>query len=101
MAVVRRLRSAITTKFGRSKLANDGTRFGPGQPIVTPTSIRAEMIAQYGDLEREGLVEDADGFATNLVVERDANDTSRVNVLYPPNLINGLRVFAALVQFRS
>lgn len=29
--VLRRLKSVITSKYGRHKLANDGTRFGPGQ----------------------------------------------------------------------
>lgn len=99
--VIRRLRGVVTTKFGRSKLASNGTRFGPGQPIVTPNIIRAELIAQYAQLERLGLVENAEGFAANLVVERDENDPSRVNVLYPPDLINGLRVFATLAQFRA
>lgn len=99
--VVRRLRSAVTTKFARSKLANDGTRFGAGQPIVTPNIIRAELVAQYAEMERDGLVEDAQGFAEATIVERDANDPSRVNVLYAPNLVNGLRIFAVLNQFRS
>ncbi|VTN15515.1 Mu-like prophage tail sheath protein gpL [Raoultella terrigena] len=38
MFVTRYLRTAVTSKFGRMKLAADGTRFAPGQPIVTPTS---------------------------------------------------------------
>lgn len=39
--VLRRLKSVITSKYGRHKLANDGTRFGPGQAIVTPSVIRS------------------------------------------------------------
>jgi phage tail sheath gpL-like len=35
-----------------------------------------------------------------LIVERDSNDPNRVNVLYPPDLINQLRMFAVLAQFR-
>ena len=35
-----------------------------------------------------------------LLVERDPNDPNRVNVLYPPDLINQLRIFAVLAQFR-
>ena len=37
---------------------------------------------------------------TYLFVERDPNDANRLNVLYPPDLINQLRVFAVLAQFR-
>lgn len=101
MAIIRRLRTATTQKFARSKLANDGTRFGPGQPIVTPAIFKAELVAQYAQLEAEGLVEDAEGFAAATVVLRNPTDQSRLDVLYAPNLINGLRVLAVLAQFRS
>ena len=98
--IIRRMQSVITSKYGRHKLASDGTRFGAGQPIVTPSTIRGELIAQYAKLESEGHVENADLFAEHLVVERDSNDPSRVNVLFPPDYINGLRIFALLNQFR-
>jgi phage tail sheath gpL-like len=98
--IVRRLQSVITSKYGRHKLASDGTRFGAGQPIVTPSTIRGELIAQYAKLELEGHVENAELFAEYLIVERDSQDPSRVNVLFPPDYVNGLRVFALLNQFR-
>jgi hypothetical protein len=47
-----------------------------------------------------GLVEDIRNFKAHLLVERDPNDPNRVNVLYPPDLINQLRIFAVLAQFR-
>lgn len=95
-----RQRQAITSKFPRHKLANDGTRFGPGAAIVTPKIIKGELIAQYATDEYNGLVEDARAFAKNLIVVRDGTNPNRVNVLYPPDLINQLRVFAVLAQFR-
>ncbi|WP_439852477.1 phage tail sheath subtilisin-like domain-containing protein [Pseudomonas syringae] len=98
--IIRRLQGIITSKYGRHKLANDGTRFGAGQPIITPSTIRGELIAQYARLEEEGHVESAETFAQHLIVERDGNDPSRVNVMFPPDYINGLRVFALLNQFR-
>lgn len=99
-ALFRSQRQAITSKYPRHKLADDGTRFGAGQAIVTPNIIKAELIAQYRFDEFLGRVENADAFKANLVVERDANDPNRVNVLYPPDLINQLRIFAVLAQFR-
>ncbi|WP_242173677.1 MULTISPECIES: phage tail sheath subtilisin-like domain-containing protein [unclassified Pseudomonas] len=99
--VIRFLRTRITSKYGRHKLANDGTAFGPGQAIVTPMVIRGELIAAYGELERMGLVENAEMFKANLIVERDSNNPNRLNVLFPPDLVNQLRVFALLYQFRS
>ncbi|HEV7286020.1 MAG TPA: phage tail sheath C-terminal domain-containing protein, partial [Kaistia sp.] len=98
--IIRRMRSAITTKYPRHKLANDGTTFGAGQAIVTPKIIKAELIAQYSAMEELGLVENMEAFKAALVVERDANDPNRINVLYPPDLVNQLRIFAVLAQFR-
>ena len=98
--ILRRLRAAITQKFGRHKLADDGTRFGAGQAIVTPRIIRAELIAQYRVMETLGLVENGEAFASNLLVERNIDDPNRIDVLFPPDLVNQLRVFAVLAQFR-
>ncbi|ELY9614290.1 phage tail sheath subtilisin-like domain-containing protein [Salmonella enterica] len=98
--VLRALETCVTSKYGRSKLANDGTRYGSGQSIVTPSVIKAEMCAQYQIMEEAGIVENFDLFKKYLVVERDANDPNRVNVLFPPDYINQLRVFALVNQFR-
>lgn len=98
--VIRRLRYVVTQKYPRHKLANDGTRFGAGQAIVTPSVVRGEILSEYAALEEQGIVENAKAFAANLIVERDANDPNRLNVLYPPDLVNQLRVFAVLAQFR-
>lgn len=95
-----RQRATITSKFPRHKLANDGTRFGAGSAIVTPKIIKGELIAQYAEDEWLGLVENPRAFAANLIVERDGNNPDRLNVLYPPDLVNQLRIFAVLAQFR-
>ena len=98
--LLRNQKHAITSKFPRHKLANDGTKFGPGQAIVTPGIIKGELIAQYQMDSYNGLVEDLRNFKRYLLVERDPNNPNRVNVLYPPDLINQLRIFAVLAQFR-
>lgn len=98
--ILRTLRTAITSKYPRHALANDGTRFGPGRAVVTPAVIRAELVAAYRGLERSGLVENAEAFKAALIVERDSGNPNRINVLYPPDLVNQLRIFAVLAQFR-
>lgn len=98
--LLRNQKQAITSAFPRHKLADDGTRFGPGQAIVTPGLIKAELVAEYRQDMFNGLVENIAAFKANLIVERDVNNPNRVNVLYPPDLINQLRVFAVLAQFR-
>jgi len=98
--VMRFLKSIITSKYGRHKLADDGTRFGAGDALVTPLSIRAELITAYQELERRGIVENSELFAKYLIVERAADNPNRLNVLFPPDYVNQLRVFALLNQFR-
>lgn len=98
--VLRTLETCVTSKYGRVKLANDGTRYGSGQAIVTPSVIKAEMCAQYQIMEESGIVENFDTFKKYLVVERSATDSNRVNVLFPPDYVNQLRIFAVQNQFR-
>lgn len=92
-------RSRMTSKFPRQKLANDGTRFGAGQAIVTPKIVKAETIALGGEWEERGLVEDMAQFKADLIVERNAEDHTRVDVLLPPNLVNQLHILAAQIAF--
>ena len=101
MFVIRYLRTQVTSKFGRMKLAADGTRFAPGSAIVTPNIIRADQIASYQTLEWNGYVQDAAAFAENLIVEQNSQNPNRVDVLWPGTLMNQLRVFALLSQFRT
>lgn len=98
--VLRFMRSAISSKFARTKLAANGTRFAAGSAIVTPNMIRAELIAQYRELEFNGLVQGGDTFRDGLIVEQNASNPNRVDVLWPGILINQLRIFAVLAQFR-
>ncbi|EBV5082436.1 phage tail protein [Salmonella enterica subsp. enterica serovar Minnesota] len=100
MFVMRWLRTQITSKFGRMKLARDGTRFAPGLAIVTPSTIRAELIAQYKYLERNGYVQGSAAFAKGVQVKQDSINPNRVNVLWTGTLINQLRVLALINQFR-
>ena len=94
------IRARIALRFPRYKLANDGTNFAPGQAIVTPRVIRAELLGLFRELEQVGLVENFDQFKQDLLVVRSTSDPNRVNAVIPPDIINQFRVFAAAVQFR-
>lgn len=94
------LRNYILGKYPRHKLASDGARFGLGQAVVTPKLIKAELLAKFRQWEEAGLVENFSQFKSDLVVERNAADPNRLDVLLPPDLINGLRVSAIKVQFK-
>ncbi len=93
------VRIRINSKFPRHKLADDGTAYSPGQAIVTPLEIRAELLHLAREWESAGLMENFAQFRTDLVVERNATDRNRVDALIPPDLVNQFRVFAAAVQF--
>jgi phage tail sheath gpL-like len=101
MAVIRALSGMVASRYARSKLAVDGTPIAPGSNIVTPSIVRGDLIALYQKLEAQGLVENSALFAQGLVVQINAANPSRLDVLFDPDLIQGLRVFAGLVQFRN
>jgi len=92
--------SMFTGKFPRTKLAADGFPLRPGQNIVTPSVIKGAILSMYNTWIRLGWVENVTDFATNLIVEKNASDPNRVDVLLPPDLVNQLRVLATKVQFR-
>lgn len=94
------VRARIALRFPRYKLADDGTNFAPGQAIVTPKIVRAELLALFRELEFAGVVEGFDQFKADLLVVRSDADPNRVNAVIPPDVINQFRVFAAAVQFR-
>lgn len=100
MYVLRALQTVVTSKYARVKLAANGTRFAPGSAIVTPNVIRGDLIAQYHQLEFDGFVQNAAAFADGLIVQQNTTNPNRVDVLYPAILIDQLRVFALLAQFR-
>lgn len=93
------VRNRLLLKYPRHKLASDGTRFGQGQAIVTPKVVKAELVTVFQEWEFIGLVEGADQFATDLIVERNISDPNRLDVLLPPDLVNQLRVTAIQIQF--
>jgi phage tail sheath gpL-like len=68
--------------------------------IVTPKTIRGAVVAHYRELELQGVVQNTPAFRAGLVVEIDAQNPRRVNVLWDGILTNGLRVLAVLNQFR-
>lgn len=92
-------RARITSKYPRHKLAGDTVKVAAGQAIVTPSVIRAELVGLATELQDAGLIEDLAQFKTDLVVQINANDPNRVDVLSSPNLVNQLRIFAEQIQF--
>lgn len=96
-----RQRSLILSKFGRHKLAKDGSNFAPGQAIVTPSIIKGELLALYKELEYKGIVQDFEGYKKSLIVTLDETNKSRINYQDSPQFVNGLIIVAGKIQFRK
>lgn len=93
------LRTDFVTKFPRHKLADDGTRFGPGQAVLTPKIARGYFLTKFRQWETLALVEGFDQFKNDLVVERNGSNPDRLDVLLGPDLVNQMRVLGAQIQF--
>lgn len=98
--VFTRLRAIQSNRFPRHKLANNDTRIGPGQAVVTPNIMKGELLSEYRRMEFIGLVENFRAFKDNLIVVRSAVDPNTLECLYPPDLINQLRRFNVRAAFR-
>jgi len=78
----------MKTKYPRAKLADDGTRVGAGQQIITPKIAKAEAVSRFRVWEAAGLVENFDLFKANLIAERDPSDVNALNWFLPTDFVN-------------
>ena len=93
------VRTRISLKYPRHKLASDGTLFDPGQAVVTPLAIKGDLLGLFREWERAGLVENFDQFKEDLIVERNAGDANRLDMRMSPDLMNQFRGLAGQIQF--
>lgn len=93
-------RDYVKRKYPRHKLANDGSRFGPGQAVATPKLMKAEYVAKAREWEELALVENIDQMKADLISERNPSDPNRLDLLLPPDLVNQLRIVGNKIAFR-
>jgi phage tail sheath gpL-like len=91
---------ALGAKYDRHLVAPDGTAVDAGVPVVTPKALRGELIAWNDSLIRRGRTKDAEGFASTLLVEINAQDGERIDVLMGTRLVRGLVTLAIRNAFR-
>ncbi|HCZ9100922.1 TPA: phage tail sheath subtilisin-like domain-containing protein [Klebsiella michiganensis] len=97
------IKNRFTNRYPRHKLAGDDVLdlLDPGQPVMTPKIARAELLdIALTELIPAGLVEDFDDYKDTLDVYLDGDDKNRLNFICHPNLVNQLRVFAGLIQYK-
>lgn len=92
------IRARFTGKFGQFKLGVDGSL---GARTMTPSLAKSECVSLYKQFMDLGWFEGGvafETFKTDLKAEIDATDKNRLNILFPPDFMNQLRVTAVLVQ---
>jgi phage tail sheath gpL-like len=101
MFLLRDLEIFVTSRFGRMKLAQSLARVPPGIAVATPAMVKQALIGHYAELVGNFQAQDIAAFSAGLIVEIDAQNHNRINVLYDPTIMNQLRIFAVLFQFRQ
>jgi len=92
-------RRQFLNTFPRFKLASDGTKFGAGQAVVTPSVVRAWALGVFRQWEERALVEGFEQFEQDLIVERSVTDRNRIDILLPPDLVNQLLIAGVSLRF--
>lgn len=93
-------RARFALKYPRHKLAADGTNYGPGQKVITPSVARGELLSLFEVWELNAWVQGYEQFAEELIVELNGTDPDRLDALMGPNLIKQFRVMATQIQFQ-
>jgi phage tail sheath gpL-like len=97
-AAIRYMQAKSDEILPQARLEADGTRLPPGLNIVTPSTYRAYLLGWYDDLIAQGIVQDKDGFSAGLVVEIDAANDKRLDVLWPGKMVGDLDIVALAAQ---
>lgn len=89
---IRYLRARTEFEHGRKGLVDDNPAGLPH--LVTTRELRVSAIHAYADLVAQGVFEDVEGFARDLVVVRNGSDANRVDYALPFDHVNQFRIAA-------
>ena len=92
MYALRFINQALTSTYPRSALADSNP--GSLQGVVTPKDVFNLVAHSYSELCNIGVMQNADLFAQQLIVERNSQDPNRVDAYLPFDVMNQLRIFA-------
>ena len=85
--VAKAVRERVELRFPREKLS---TR--------TPPKVRSEVLDVLRILEKLEILENVEANAEGVIVERDLQDPNRLNCRIPADVVNGLHVFAGVID---
>lgn len=96
----RALKTGIEAEHQRQILVKDGTRVAPGVPASSPRDVKATAASVYFELEALAIVENREAFIASLAAEKNEINPNRVDLYFPPDLANQLRVIGLLNKFQ-
>ena len=94
----RDIKTFAEAKYSRAKITPELPAVINDSHLHSPASIKTDIVARYAELAERGIVEDVDGFAEAITVEIDPNDDTRVNIVLPVSVVNGLRIVAVKAE---
>lgn len=100
--VTRQFINLVSTKYGRKKLAAEGSIVPPNGNVIVPSTLESDFIALHRELEEQGFTQRSEEFAKLIKgqVVQNASNPSKVDALLPIFLAGQLFTTAMLVQFR-
>jgi phage tail sheath gpL-like len=90
-----------TSKYPQVLIADTGSTFGSGLPIVTTTSLKCDLVAAYTNMQQMGWVDDVAAFTAACTVVQSPTNPNGVSILFTPFNIEGLRQVGITNQFRK
>lgn len=81
------MRERVALRFPRDKLSER-----------TADRVRSELLDVMLKLEELEIIENVEQYKDGLIVERDAQDPSRLNAKIPTDVVNGLHVFGGRID---
>lgn len=88
-----------TRQYAEEKiLINDASVVEPGTPAIDASLMRAHLVGRYGVIVRQAIADDLAGFIRDVVVQRNASDANRLDILYPLDVANQTNVVAVLLR---
>jgi phage tail sheath gpL-like len=88
-------------RYARVNIAEAGSAFGSGLPIVTTTSMTADLVAAYTTMQQLGWVTDPAAFIAASSVELNPSNDNGIIINFDPYNIVGLRQIGVINQFRK
>lgn len=97
--LIRDLVTYLSSIYGRKVLVSNGTRIagGYGSSVTTAAIIQTSVVNRYRYQESNGLVQNSDLFAQNILSQNVGNGT--VKILWPGMIANQLRQIELLFSF--